>query len=86
MINRNRVVIKILSILLSVTIIFINLYALINKSISFSVTSITNILFIAFFALLGIKEIIEKNKTGYIYFVFILIMVILFLVKLYLSH
>ncbi len=82
MINNYNHLLKILISMLSLTIILINLYALINNFTLFSVDIITNILFVIIFALLGIKSIKDKTKIGYLYFAFIIVMAIIFFIKL----
>lgn len=78
--NQHIGLINIFVILFSISIIIVNIYALINQSISFPRDTITNILFIVIFTLLGIEKIINKNKNGYFYLAFVLVMVIILFV------
>lgn len=70
-------IMKIIMIFLAVVLLTINLYAIINTSTSFAAHTISNILFIAFFSLIGIKELRDKDKSGFFYLAFVFIMLMM---------
>jgi len=73
--------IKIVNIFIAIAIILVNLYALISSSTSLPIATITNILFISFFALLGVKSIKDKSNYGYLYLVFMIVMALILLIR-----
>lgn len=74
--------IKIISIFAAIVIIAINLYAIANRSATFPISTTTNVLFVIIFTLLSIKNIKDKNKFGYLYLAFALLIAVIFLLRL----
>ena len=71
--------IKVITILLAVTIMIINVYPLVKGVELFaSARIVTNILFLTMFSLTGITKLRNKNKIGFYYLAFVLVMLIIF--------
>ena len=76
--------IKVTTILLAVVIMIISLYALVNGVELFaSAPTVTSILFIAVFTLIGIERVKAKDKYGHLYLTFTLVMAIILGIKVY---
>lgn len=70
-----------LIIILSLTVVIINLYSIFNPATSIPAIPISYGLLLAVFALSSIKHILNKNKYGYLMLVFTFLMLIIGLVK-----
>lgn len=81
MFKKNINFVNVLIILLSIVVIGINLYSLVNTSLSPVFQIITNVLFVIVFATHAIKNI--KNKYGYFYLIFTLAMIIILVIKFF---
>jgi hypothetical protein len=81
--NLLYLIINILVISLSVILVVMNTYAIINSSTSIPVLLISNILFPILFGLLAVKSLVSKDKYKYLYLALFLLMLMMSLISIF---